>query len=85
MMEQDHQQLPETTNTVEDLWDTQFLEAISAAMDAVEEEENMWDAPLPSLEALEAAMEFPRCAITKRKKTDTLYSNIAPREAYIRI
>ena len=57
----------------DDIWDTQFLEAISAAMDAMEEEEeeNMWDAPLPSLEALEAAMEeLPRCAYTKeRKKT----------------
>ena len=75
-MEQDHQ-LPEattntaTTNTaMDDTWDTQFLEAISAAMDAMEEEENMWDAPLPSLEALEAAMEeVPRCAYTKEKKT----------------
>ena len=73
-MEQDHQ-LPEattntaTTNTAmddDDTWDTQFLEAISAAMNAMEEEENMWDAPLPSLEALEAAMEeMPRCAYTK--------------------
>ena len=62
----------------DDTWDTQFLEAISAAMDAMEEEENMWNAPLPSLEALEAAMEeLPRCAYTKeRKKPDTLYSNI---------
>ena len=77
-MEQDHP-LPEattntaTTNTAmdDDTWDTQFLEAISAAMDAMEEEEeNMWNAPLPSLEALEAAMEeLPRCAYTKEKKT----------------
>ena len=63
MMEQDHQ-LPEATiNTAmdDDIWDTQFLEAISAAMDAMEEEENMWNAPLE---------ELPRCAYTKeRKKT----------------
>ena len=53
----------------DDTWDTQFLEAISAAMDAMEEEENMWNAPLPSLEALEAAMEeLPRCAYTKERK-----------------
>ena len=58
----------------DDTWDTQFLEAISAAMDAMEEEENMWDAPLPSLEALEAAMEeLPRCAYTKEKKNQILY------------
>ena len=73
-MEQDHQQLPEATNTAmdDDIWDTQFLEAISAAMNAMEEEEeeNMWDAPLPSLEALEAAMEeLPRCAYSKERKT----------------
>ena len=32
-------------------------------MHAVKEEENMWDTPLPSLEALEAAIEkVPKCA-----------------------
>ena len=69
-------QHPEATNTAmdtfgeshEDIRDTQFLKAIHTAMDAVEEEKNMWDDPLPSLEILEAAMEeVPRCAYTKRK------------------
>ena len=60
-------------DTVEDIWGTQFLEAISAGMDAVEEEENMWDAPLPPLEALEAAIEeVPKCAYTKRKRYNLL-------------
>ena len=46
----------------EDVWDTQFLEAINAAMDVVEEQEGMRNQPLPSLEALESAMEVQRYA-----------------------
>ena len=38
----------------EHVWDTQFLEAVSAAMDAVEEQKSMWNQPPPPfLESLE--------------------------------
>ena len=77
-MEQDQQQLLEATNTTmdtaekdsmwspaltsDDIWDTQFLEAINAAMDAVEEQEGMRNQPHPSSESLKSAMEVQRYA-----------------------
>ena len=39
------------------VWDSQFFEAINAAMDAVEEQESMRNQPLPCLKSLESAME----------------------------